>query len=42
MLLPEAARVKNQNGWKARSSEELSAELETGLRICDFLSVFIF
>lgn len=36
-LFPEAARIKNQNSWKARSSEKLIAELETGPRIYNFL-----
>lgn len=40
-LLPEAASVKNQNSWKARSSKELIAELDTGPRNCNLLYVFL-
>lgn len=36
-LLPKAARIKNQNSWKARSSEKLIAEPERGPRIYNFL-----
>lgn len=32
MSFPKVARGKNQNSWKARSLEALTAELETGPR----------
>lgn len=40
MSFPRAARGKNQNSWKARSSVGLIAELETGPRSCNFVFFF--
>lgn len=41
MSFPKAARGKNQNSWKARSLEGLTAELEIGPRGWNFLCVFL-